>query len=141
MNARCYACSMELTPVFDDPERDETYQFDNALVISFEGGYGMFVDVLGVPAEQPKDLERGVLRDVGEHQVIICHDCAHRLCEIVPWIGTLLDPMASHAHSHRHDWTGHDGWDLPHSCPVCAAVTTWGRNRMVCSRDSSHRLR
>jgi len=92
----CTACGKELEPEFPgiNPESE---QYDNALEVKFDGGYGMFID--------PIDKE---------YRAIICHECAHELCERVPWIGMLIDPYCSHSHKQGHNWTKHWGWDLPH---------------------------
>jgi hypothetical protein len=103
-----------LEPVFESlPEGSE--QFDNALVICLEGGYGMFVDPAGPEHEGRPDREHGLLgMGAGSMRVIICHDCAHGLCTTVPWLDALVKPLESHAHRHGRDWSGHEGWDLPH---------------------------
>jgi hypothetical protein len=69
-------------------ERDGGTQYDNALIITVSGGYGMFVEVpmMGGPDEN----------------LIICHDCAHRLCFMFPAFNDLIDPARSH--THRTDW-------------------------------------
>jgi len=109
-SVRCVACKKRLTleSIADDLG---TYQFDNALWICFHGGYGMFVDNLdeysGGENTQPLPCHP-------DYQAVICHDCAHDLCEKVPWINDLIRPENSHAHSGYRDWTGHKGWDLPH---------------------------
>lgn len=110
----CTACGKKLEPEFSGPDFDPaSEQWDNALEIQFNGGYGMFID--------PFDRQ---------YRAIICHECAHDLCDKVPWIGRLLDPSNSHSHSawkrdsngqaHTVDWTGHQGFDLPHE-PLSAA--------------------
>lgn len=78
----CYACEAELEPVFED--HPNSIQFDNALAISFMGGYGMFFDDLDVPLE--------------DQLVVLCHDCAHDMCKKLPWAEKLLDPEGSHSH-------------------------------------------
>ena len=90
----CHACNAELVEVYGPTN----YQYDNALWLTFDGGYAMFIDVI-YDSERPK--------------VVICHDCAHRLCDAVPWIKKLLNPALSHSHL-PGDWEGHEGWDLPH---------------------------
>ncbi len=137
----CVACGAELLPEFEGKPTD--YQLDNALWIGFFGGYGMFVDNLdatwpvnadesqwlrdddGVfilnegklidnPEWSPIYEEARVLPGQPAYEAVICHDCAHDLCEKVPWIKQLINPHDSHSHSHQLDWTGHSGWDLPH---------------------------
>jgi hypothetical protein len=93
----CSACGCRLASV---GRQDTEYQFDNAIWISFSGGYGMFVDPLG--KEDPKG--------------VLCHDCAHRLCEQNPWVNALLRPFVSHSHPSAQTAAliaaGHQGWDL-----------------------------
>lgn len=101
----CYACEAELTP---DGNRDTDYQFNNALWVSLDGGYGMFVDDVesfGVMSKRKWSDKK--------HRAVICHDCAHKLCATVPWIEKLLNSWGSH--SHRQDYhdanPDHYGWD------------------------------
>lgn len=95
----CYACSRELEPEFRG-DVDCTYQFDNALWLKLSGGYGMFIDPF-----TEKDPE-----------VVICHNCAHELCDAVPWIKTLIDPVHSHSHRDGTVARGHVGWDFDNCC-------------------------
>lgn len=103
---KCLACKQELTPESMNPETN--YQFDNALWIGFFGGYGMFVDDI--------DTEFGVKKPTisgSAFEAVICHDCAHKLCDDVPWINELLKPLGSHAHTAEF-WKNnpdHEGWD------------------------------
>ncbi len=116
---RCYACQAELKPEFDGLPADHE-QWDNALVIELQGGYGMFID----PVEGAvRDRSAGRLDAQGTLRAVICHECAHRLCADVPWLERLIQPRLSHSHSVLSDWAGHGGWDLPHTCPSCGAAT------------------
>ena len=83
----CVACKKELLLPEDD---------DNALCISFQGGYGMFVDPMNEPIE-----------------AWLCHECAHALCEQIPWIKEVVNPDNSHSHRQEyHDaHPDHIGWD------------------------------
>lgn len=98
----CYACDKAL-----EADDDTNYQFDNALWVHFEGGYGMFVD------EPDQGLVTGY---TPKYRVVICHECAHALCKQVPWIERLIEPRSSHSHrtsDHpRLLAEGHEGWDL-----------------------------
>lgn len=89
----CYACGATLESATGS---DTDCQFDNALDIRFLGGYGMFVD--------PIDTK---------YEAVICHDCAHELCDKIPWIHKLIDPHRSHAHrtSYHEEHPDHYGWD------------------------------
>ena len=99
----CQVCEKALEPLFDDETK---YQFDNALWIGFFGGYSMFVDEIGEGDDR--------LPGAPYAAAVLCHECAHTLCDEHPWIAALLKPETSHAHSYHKDWTGHSGWDLPH---------------------------
>lgn len=96
---KCYACEVEL-----EPEGGFTtdYQFDNALWIGFHGGYGMFIDTM-----QRTEILKA------QEEAVICHECAHALCDKVPWISKLLYPHGSHSHkaSYREEHPNHYGWD------------------------------
>lgn len=88
----CTSCGVELTRVFDDVSQ----QYDNALEVIFSGGYSMFFDD-------------------GDRRVFLCHDCAHELCDMLPWLAQLIQPQHSHAHLSEY-WEAHpehDGWDKP----------------------------
>jgi hypothetical protein len=93
----CYGCAKRLVTAMS---HDTDYQFDNALWVQFDGGYGMFIDPMGD--------ERA--------RVVICHECAHDLCDKVTWVGALLDPAKSHSHRAAACESlileGHRGWDL-----------------------------
>lgn len=83
-----------------DEHDDESNQYDNALGLIFFGGYGMFVDPIGSVEEK-------------ELTLMICHECAHALCDAFPGIGRIIRPFGSHAHSsdfieHHPE---HYGWD------------------------------
>lgn len=90
----CYACGCILRP----DSTTSSYQFDNALWVKFSGGYGMFVE----------SKEFG-----GPDDVVICHGCAHDLCDRVPWVHRLIDPYNSHSHSteYHREHPDHQGWD------------------------------
>jgi hypothetical protein len=134
----CYACGKALVS-----DADTEYQFDNALWIGFHGGYGMFVDACDFPlntedrwlrdedGEYQQDGDGKLLEDLDwvpeyreerilpgrpDYEAVICHDCAHFACDLLPWMDKLLNPMGSHAHRSR-DYPrllteGHHGWDL-----------------------------
>jgi hypothetical protein len=103
-NAKCLSCETELIPV--DGSEGTTYHYNNALWIGFHGAYSMFVDDI--------DSETQELQGAA-HEAVICHDCAHALCENIPWINKLLKPLLSHAHTSDY-WKNnpnHSGWDKP----------------------------
>lgn len=80
----CHACDAELELVFDHPQANPT-QLENALWINFDGGYGMFIESEWITKT--------------EYTLVICHNCAHKMCALVPWIRKLLDPEHSHTHA------------------------------------------
>ena len=82
----CYACSTKLTPVFDE---ETTYQFDNALWLGFLGGYGMFTDNIRANHTLGEGRKGAGLNDP-DYRVVICGNCATKLCDKVPWIKELL---------------------------------------------------
>lgn len=106
VSTTCVQCEQMLTPVV--PEGTTRFQFDNALWIGFFGGYGMFVESPDF-ADTPKDA---VLPDA-TREAVLCHDCAHLLCETFPWVKALLQPYTSHTHTLEY-WKenpDHDGID------------------------------
>lgn len=109
-----YANRTDLELVYTSSNFDSE-QYENALVITFGGGYEMFID----PIEE-------YFEGRGDLYGILCHKCAHELCDRYPWIKKLIDPTSSHAHSYNKDWTNHEGWDLPHKkheggqCTCCS---------------------
>ena len=105
---KCINCKNDLKPISGN--EDTKYQYDNALWIGFFGGYSMFVDDI--------DTEFGINKPTiagAAQEAVLCHECAHELCETVPWINALLNPLESHAHTGEY-WEknpDHDGWDKP----------------------------
>lgn len=83
----CDACGKTLEEVWAGT--DKYLQYDNALHVRFDGGYGEFVDNYGTVEERDR------------YYSIICHECAHDLCEKVPWIKAMIDPQ--HSHTHREN--------------------------------------
>ena len=93
---RCVSCGHELTRVSEGDFTSKRY--DNALEVTLTGGYGMFFDNIDA-----------------DHHVFLCHDCAHRLCDALPWLANLIQPEHSHAHTAQF-WAAHpdhEGWDKP----------------------------
>ena len=70
------------------------------------------VKMIDNPSFKPKYREERMLTG-SDYEAVICHECAHALCEQVGWIGKLLQPANSHAH--RTEWKeahpNHYGWD------------------------------
>ena len=104
---KCISCEKLLERMFDDVETN--YQFDNALWIGFYGGYGMFVDSIATEFREKQPVLSGAAEEA-----VLCHECAHELCEKVSWIGKLLKPELSHSHSveYKKKHPNHIGWDM-----------------------------
>lgn len=103
----CLSCEERLVPDIGCPNTN--YQFDNALWIGFHGGYSMFVDnMVGWEPEAEGKVIKG-----SDYEAVICHECAHQLCNAIPWINKLLDPLSSHSHttSYIESHPYHTGWD------------------------------
>ena len=101
----CFACHTELKPVFPDLHERGGTQYDNALIVHVDGGYGMFVDTPALQySETDEDIELKQMSDDEKIQkgildpfcVLICHDCAHDLCEKVPWMDRIVESESSH---------------------------------------------
>jgi hypothetical protein len=106
---KCASCGKTLASVFDDDANENDFQQSDALWIGFFGGYGMFI-------EEP-DHDRKATDHINDasYEAVICHDCAHKLCNENQWIAGMLHPERSHAHAVQY-WTDHpdhDGWDKP----------------------------
>lgn len=103
----CIACDKNL-PLVDEGS-ETNYHFDNALWIGFHGGYGMFVD---------NEITGSEVLEGTDYEAVLCHACAHELCDKNPWIKKLLKPWGSHAHKYtfwenEENIQNHEGWDHP----------------------------
>ncbi len=142
----CDACGeFKMSSVTGDGD-STTDHLDNALVIAFDGGYGMFIDPIphdehfeGVKpgAEGGYTMEQwreAAVKARADYEVIICHECAHDLCDKVPWINKLLEPKSSHAHRAGSVPDDHVGWDnekvpfFEHDCDGCTFLGGWHSN-------------
>lgn len=96
---RCISCgTLPVTHTRGRFQNNQHYaEWDNALLIDLRGGYGMFFDD----------------HDQGPKSAALCHDCAHSLCDTVPWLAALLNPAKSHAHTQAYTDANpdHYGWD------------------------------
>jgi len=88
-------------------------------------GYGLYCDfvkgedehgnptLLDDPDYVPTYDEDRTLPGHPDYEVVICHECAHKLWEAVPWLERLIPAHGSHAH--RTGWKeahpDHYGWD------------------------------
>ena len=73
----CVKCGKELSAVFPDiphrrKEDEYKYPLQDALLIGFVGGYGMFFD------DETK-------------RFILCHSCTHALIEANSWMTTVFE--------------------------------------------------
>ena len=97
----CNACGKELPTGWAGAGYS---QYENALWIQFHGSYGEFTDNLSQ-------------EDVDHNTTVICHECAHALCDQHKWIADVLQPLRSHAHTTKF-WSehpDHEGWDKPNN--------------------------
>jgi hypothetical protein len=85
----CDRCHLEL-PIQPGITEPGSVQYDNALVVRLEGGYGMFVDSL--PWGDTVD-NRGLNP---RYDALLCHECAHALA-------LFLGKDPSNWHTHRSD--------------------------------------
>jgi hypothetical protein len=84
-------------------------------------GYGMYDDFTITPEGRlidnldwrPTYTEDRVLPGQPDYEAVLCHDCAHGLCEREPWLAKLINPHGSH--THKTEWKDahpdHFGWD------------------------------
>ena len=65
------------------------------------------------PDWQPEFTEDRILPGQPDYEAVLCHDCAHGLCEREPWLNKLIDPLRSHAHktAYQNAHPDHFGWD------------------------------
>jgi hypothetical protein len=86
---RCDRCHLELVTIPGLTEAG-SLQYDNALVVRLEGGYGMFLDPLdtGNVADR-RELNRA-------YDSLLCHECGHALA-------LFLGKDPSNWHTHRPD--------------------------------------
>lgn len=65
------------------------------------------------PEWKPTYTEERVLPAQPDYEAVLCHDCAHELCDREPWLGRILRPFGSHAHKIEYMERNpeHWGWD------------------------------
>jgi len=85
-NDRCDRCKKRL-PEQPFIQQSGSFQYDNALVVRFEGAYGMFVDDL----YRNDELDHRNLHS--DYDSLLCHECAH---ELAIFLGK--DPRRWHTH-------------------------------------------
>lgn len=102
---KCFRCGHDLA--FQQNLEDTEYQFDNALWISFHGGYGMFVDQVMFDEFDP------TLPFEADYCFVLCHNCAHDFMDENPWLKNLFHPISSHSHTSEYLQANptHVGWD------------------------------
>jgi len=61
----------------------------------------------------PTYNEERILPGRPDYEAVLCHECAHTLCEWHPWLAKLLNPHGSHAHRRQYhlEHPNHRGWD------------------------------
>ena len=89
--------------------RDEDGEYLTVESDRWEGA----VDPIDNPDYKPTFNEPHVLFPPADYEAVICHECAHKLCDTIPWIHKLLNPHGSHAHKQEYHEAhpDHDGWD------------------------------
>ena len=83
-----------------------------------DGEYRVYTDPTGQqhPIDntswEPEYREDRIL-DQPDYEAVLCHDCAHGLCDREPWLAKLLNPHGSHAHktAWKNAHPDHYGWD------------------------------
>ena len=110
----CAKCGVTLKPTFDGhPLRrsdDWTVQYDDALPMTFRGGYGMYAD--------PMD-ELVSAWPERNHTAIICKDCADSLLDANPWMKRFVDYHLEPCGACGHPQFHHTPGDQP--CLDCSA--------------------
>jgi len=89
---KCEKCAKVL-PEQEGFTNEHNLQYDNALILELHGGYGMFIDPVGLES----DGDDVYPPDAGFNPattVILCHECAH---DLSLWLG--LNPKNWHTHS------------------------------------------
>ena len=76
LNVQCDRCNKALTPVYEEGHL-ASLQYENALCVSFSGGYGMFID----PILTMYDSQHGFDPDLDK---ILCKECAK---DLLAWFG------------------------------------------------------
>ena len=87
LNSKCDRCHSALNVI--PGLNPNGVQFDNAVVVSLNGGYAMFVDNFAFDTGE-------YIRENGlnsETERLLCHDCAHKLCEFLG-----INPSTWHTH-------------------------------------------
>lgn len=66
--------------------------------------------------ESPEYVDRNTQHfSEASYEVVLCHMCAHALCDNFPGIARLIDPHTSHTHTDTFwkDHPDHEGVDKP----------------------------
>lgn len=95
MTKFCYGCAAPLEPV---DGMDSEVQFDGALQVSFDGGYGMYIE------DKWADTGAQMFDGAATVNIIICKDCTEYLCAVVPWARAAL--QLKHPYNPKED-NGH----------------------------------
>lgn len=88
-NVTCDRCDKDLPRQAGINNNDTSLQYDNNLVLKFDGGYGMFCD-----PEPGRWIRGDHRRHDPEHTKVLCHECAHDLAE---WLD--IDVHNWHTHN------------------------------------------
>lgn len=106
--AECFNCEQELRPVLAG--NNTNYQYDNALWIGLFGGYGMFIESPDAVDNSNIDALNG---SGATFELVLCHDCAHKLCVMFPKLEGIIDTHSAHSHrlGYVEENPDHYGWD------------------------------
>ena len=81
----CFACGAEFKLVSPDDDCCGSEQYEDALRVTFAGGYGMYIESLHMNDDGSMFY--------GDPVAMICGQCADIMCSSVPWIDRLLKAL------------------------------------------------
>lgn len=80
---------------------------------------GDLVRTIENPDFVPHYKEERILPGRPDYEIVICHECAHKLCDENPWLARIINPHGSHSHKTQYVEThpDHYGWDYDRHKP------------------------
>lgn len=65
------------------------------------------------PEWKPEYKEPRILPGQPDYEAVLCHECAHEMCVLHPWMERLINSHSSHAHrtEYHERFPQHGGWD------------------------------
>lgn len=125
----CHNCGDSMVHYYPDGR----WEYDNVLRLSMEGGYGQFTDLMvenmeiqaevtGAPRGEifldrhaPTDAQKVEIlrRRWALMEIMLCHKCSHKLCDLFPAFANKIQPHSSHSHkmTYVEAHPDHYGWD------------------------------